>query len=226
MFCYTNHSLTMVFVVKQKKIWKKTWKNKQNYSDFFFLFNSRNDSWSTLRSPDLNQKIHEPDPKFHSKSNDSQTGSEVPLWIKRFTNPLRSSDLNQKIHKPSFHIGTLERRSWIVQFVKWYANPLQSSDLNQKIHKLRIHAPKLRSKLNDLRYVIRLEHFETVNHFATQLIEFWRALLHPSLYVIFKIITSDVEIRKLNALCFVFCFLLVNRLNWMKSRVCVPVAQW
>ncbi len=72
--------------------------------------------------------IHKPAPKFRSESNDSQTRSEVPIWIKWFTNPLRSSDLNQMIHKPApkfrSESNDSQTRSEVPIWIKWFANPL------------------------------------------------------------------------------------------------------
>ncbi len=89
-----------------------------------------------LRSPDLNQMIHEPTPKSWSESNDSWTHSEVLIWIKWFMNPA-NNDLRTIISDQDSESGP-----WIIQFVKWFANLLRSSDLYKMIHE---PAPKFRS---------------------------------------------------------------------------------
>ncbi len=103
-----------------------------------------------LRTPNLNQKICKPAPKIQSESNDLQTRSKDPIWIKRFANPLQRSNLNQKIRKPAPKIQSESKdsqtRSKDPIWIKRFANPLQRSNLNQKIRK---PSPKFQSESKD-----------------------------------------------------------------------------
>ncbi len=141
----------------------KSWSEKL-FTNHHFRSGLRNTfqfaKWYTtrsIRSSVMNRKIHEPVPKFWSKSNDSgcelqnsnlnqmicDTCSTVLIWIKRFTicAPKSRSESNNL----------------------WYT--LRSSNWNQMIS-----VPKSRSEFanyhfrSDMRYVIRIERFETVNH--------------------------------------------------------------
>ncbi len=107
-----------------------------------------NDSRPALRSSNLNQKIHEPAPKFKSESKDSWTRSEVQIWIKRFTNWIM-------IREPSFQIRTRN-----ADRVIWFRSELRSADVSRNrsdevpiyIKWFMIRTSMSRSESNDLRY--------------------------------------------------------------------------
>ncbi len=68
-------------------------------SDLILSRSESNESWSTLRSSDLNQMIREPTPKFWSESK----GLRYALW---------NSNLNQKIHEPDPKFWFKSNDSW------------------------------------------------------------------------------------------------------------------
>ncbi len=95
--------------------------------------------------------IHTTAPNSQSKSKDSQSCSEVPIWFKWFASLLQSPDLNKKLCKsaPKFRSKPNDIHSelrspnlnWqsVVQssdLNQRFVNPHRSSDLNQMIHDL------------------------------------------------------------------------------------------
>ncbi len=138
---------------------------------------------------------------------------------------MRSSDLNKMIHEsaPKFQSESNDSR---------YAK----SDLNQMIHE---PTPKFRSESNDSQirskvliwikwFAIRdpigaLPNSESFCATMVQLIRSVKNLCFTNHYVLYKIITSNVEIGKWMAL--LIWFWIVNRLNWTieVTSVILPV---
>ncbi len=163
-----------------------------------------------MRSSDLNQMIHESAPKFQSESNDSRYAK---------------SDLNQMIHEPTpkFRSESNDSRthSKVPIWIKWFA------------------IRKVWSKSNDSRthskvliwikwFAIRdpigaLPNSESFCATMVQLIRSVKNLCFTNHYVLYKIITSNVEIGKWMAL--LIWFWIVNRLNWTieVTSVILPV---
>ncbi len=75
---------------------------------YFVLF-KKNLKYALL-SPDLNRKIHECALKPRSKSKDSWTLSEVPIWIKKIVSPHFRPELNQMTRDPNSWRSDLNKR--------------------------------------------------------------------------------------------------------------------
>ncbi len=113
-------------------------------------------------------------------------------FTKWFAIPLRSSNLNQKIHEPAPDLNQricdlrCESRSESKDSLTIDSDrDFRARNANDSIHKMiRDPAPKFqseskdsrtssRSESNYLQYTIRLERFETVNHFVMRWFNVW-----------------------------------------------------
>ncbi len=177
--------------------------------------------------------ICKPAPKSRSESNDLQTHSEnqiicdpcseVPIWIKRFANPLRSSDLNQMIYVLRFVVPVFIMIREPAPKSRSESNDsrsaLQSSDQNQKICE---PAPKIWSKSNASRSALCSPDLKNESQtiildrdYSVSEIILDNVLWSPDLNQILNRLLKMKQNSKMKCSFDLFFFLEVNCSNWM-----------
>ncbi len=92
-----------------------------------------------LQSPHPSQMIHEPSPKFWSKSNDLRSALQSSVRNQKICEPapkFQSNDSRSTL-APKFQYEywfvNYHYRSGLISFAKWFVNPLWNSDLTEMI---------------------------------------------------------------------------------------------